>query len=281
MAHNGTAGGIDSPGFTHSHPHVVGYHAVNLNTLLYSQAWTDDTFRASTRVTCIPWFMDKVMPQLSGSRNAAITMPRLPGVAVSKGFLTNWAVKTAVGGSDNAAGSAIYFRNPTALATASQQGMRKGRVVQDSDTGARFYVHSYDTANGDTILQPLSGFFTNSSFNELRDPFDTATGYLYFLETGFYTPCFTLKGDVTAGSAVVTNLSSPDGGAVSGWLTLEVIADDYLFVDPSDPLPPFTGTSAKVASVNPGAATMTMAGNAAADSDQEGRRFELFMRMIA
>jgi hypothetical protein len=231
----------------------------------------DEDFRATNRVTCIPHWLPRAAPKNESQRSAVI-MPQLSATTantVAKGTMTAWAV----------AGKDVTFTNPNAGATewaARIRSQTAGRMVWDNNSGLFFKILTYDAVTGVTTMRAVNGFRDLGAGAFLTGGFSTAVGTLFFVETGLYTPSFTLLGDVTAGSAVVNNLRRADGG--NAWLAGEVVIGDYLYLDQYDPYRPFTNGNQKVVGFDSAAKTMTMGGVAAAGTTLVGARFELFMR---
>jgi len=274
MAHNGTLG-LVTPHGGRSHEHVVAASHYNLDSGAaptgLGAVRTNLGHRATSRQTCFPYWLHRAIPKAHLSDRHAILVPSRVGTVIKSNF-TGYAVS----------GRTLSFTGYSGVNEpfARYNSMQPGRVFSDSASGIWYYVESWDYVTGAVIAKALTGYRDTTGVNDgandaLYIPFDGATGVFEFLETGFYTPSEILLGDVTSGSAVVTNLRRPDGN--QAWLAGEIGVGDYLWIDPHNPSPLFALYNNRVAALDlAGAHTMTMAGNATASVT--GHRFELFMR---
>jgi hypothetical protein len=145
-----------------------------------------------------------------------------------------------------------------------------GDVLMGYVTGAAYVVKS---RTGTTlVLEAMNGFDKDGA---LLTPVVPGVNLLYPINCRRYAIEAVLYGDITSGSAVVSNLTLGNGNAP----VLEdiVVADDHLYVDQNvdqclDP----TDGSARLVSFNTGARTMTFAGNFKYTATR--RRFGIFVR---
>lgn len=105
-----------------------------------------------------------------------------------------------------------------------QRGFGVGDVVWDAQSGATFYVRA---RTGSVItLKAVTGY--NGS-GALITPVP-AVGEFYVINSRVYSPGWALRGSLTSGSTVVTNVHRGDG--VSTWLTTELAIGDQLYSSP-------------------------------------------------
>lgn len=274
MAQNGTLG-LVTPHGARSYAHVIQSQIYDLNDVTGTVASlgttkTDLRHRDTSRQTCVPYWLQRATPKNHLDNRYAVDIPSHTYETAKSSFsaysqtgreltFTGWS-----GGDTNFA--KYYCQSP-------------GRVFIDSESGIWWYVKSWNYTTGAVVAEALTGWRDLTGENdgandELYIEFDNSTGSFEFIETGFYTPAEILLGDTTSGSPTVSNLRRPDGDQT--WLTGQVAAGDWLWIDPQDAAPLFTLYGNKVTAFDAGAHTMTMAGNATATVT--GQRFALFMR---
>ncbi|MGL5001956.1 MAG: hypothetical protein ACRDAM_03350, partial [Casimicrobium sp.] len=90
-------------------------------------------------------------------------------------------------------------------------GPHNGDVLIDSVTGMVFFVHSF---SGLTLAATAQNNYKPGGATVA--PFSTTTGTLHVINSRLYTPDVELYGDITSGSATVTNVQRADGAVYSG-----------------------------------------------------------------
>lgn len=282
MAHNGALG-LSTPRMASSAAHRINGVAIDVDNAAsaYQPVYTNArTYAFSQRKYGIPHWQRTAMPWGYAFEAPAelVTMPRraegLPKSACTGATQTNrrWAFTLP-----------SYFMT-TFEYSARTYNIAPGRVCIDTVSGTSFWIVSINYTTGAVVMEALHNYYrpVGAGADVHRSAFSFGDGgTLFFIETAFFMPAQTLVGDVTSGSAVVTNLRDPTGGFA--WLTngtyaaQHPAAGDWLYYDRFNPgLYPFTLAAAKMSALDTGARTMTMAGNSALTL--VGQTFPLFRR---
>lgn len=144
-----------------------------------------------------------------------------------------------------------------------------GDMLYDDVTGTVFFV----TSRTGMVLSLLAQ--NNYNINGTMKVVITKTGNFYVLNCRVYSPAFSTFGDVTAGSAVLSNAGRLDG--YNGYLTSVddgVVIDDYIL--PTRDWRAVSDANSRVTGVTAG--TITLQGAASAGYTQVRKRLELFVR---
>lgn len=152
----------------------------------------------------------------------------------------------------------------------ARMGGDVGDVVWDSETGVTFYVKS--RTGTEITMRAQTGFYVDE---ELLLPITTA-GSLYLLNCRRYTPQYVTYCATSSSSASATGVQRDDG--FKAYIDSEMPADDWFWVDPEvDHYLP--SASAKIASVDASAGTLTASGNFRRTETRV--RLKLFVRAAA
>lgn len=179
--------------------------------------WTDNYFDTD-RARCIPFWAEKIVPRNDpGFRQ--MSLPPKSGVGNAK---AGFAALTLVGSTLTitfAPGRGEYLFN--------QQGPLPGDVLWDDQTGSVFFVRS---RVADVVIAELQNNYkiVGGVVTPLA-AISTVVGNLYFRVGRMYTPPFFMRGDTTAGNAVIANVARDDGFAA--WFDAEIAIGDYLSID--------------------------------------------------
>lgn len=150
-------------------------------------------------------------------------------------------------------------------------GPLPGDVIWDDNTGSVFFISARDGLEVEAILQ---NNYRDTGAIELLAPFSTTGGNLYIANSRAYTPTYRLRGDLAAGSAIITDCARDDDFAA--WYDAEISVGDSLLV--RDRLDNFVSAAAAiVVARDQSAGTITLSSNSGVRT-QDRRRLDYFIR---
>jgi hypothetical protein len=247
-AHNALAGGFVVPYLSSRNLGALLCTAYRLDTNApYTNVhlYPENTY--GRRLTCASIYCRKYQPDATWNTDQAVNHPMLAAYAMLK--------------SDAGTFSALSVSGRTLTLTftslsdsdANVRGAMPGDVILDEDTGITFFIRSRSATT--VLAEAQNGYIKVSGTNTVQG-FSTTTGYMYFLNSRFYTPAAPVMGDITAASAVATTMGCEDGNTAG---MSSVVVGDAVYFDPQiDYAIPHS--QATVTAVNTGARTMTFTG---------------------
>lgn len=241
----------------------IKFKQVNVDTrAVGSSVFCEEGYKTTSRTHCIPNYPWEVQASLE-SVSDAIRTPRQVSTQ-SKPGLTSCALS----------GRTLTFQFPARTDWQFMLwGPDCGDVIYDGVTGMVFFVRS---RTGTTVIAEAQNNYKSDGLGGYTTvtPFSPTSGNFYFWNSRLYTPPYYLRGDVTSGSAVITNCARDDGYAA--WYDAQVAVDDYLWVTESQDRVMGGGTGLRVSARDQSAGTITMAGNFS--RTEARRRLSLFVR---
>lgn len=248
LANNAMAGGLFLPTLTAPDYCSIHFSAWNLDTGARDPvSFSTKTCKKSSRVTCIPWYCEKLSAVNEQGTNMGVPPRESLNTAFSKAGFTSVSL---VGPT-----LTLVFAARTD-AQFMQYGPLPGDVLIDDQTGSVFFVRSRTTT---TVLAELQNNY--KVVGGVVTPlvaFSTTVGNFYYRNSRIYTPTWYTRGDLTAATATITNVGRDDGG--TGHVTTDIIANDALLIPTTNDF--FMSTSNAVITVV-AATQLTMTGSVA------------------
>lgn len=260
-AHNLLNGGLVTQSLVKPRRSVLKSRHYNLDTgSLATNAGTGKVAYGS-RAFCIPLYAELV--RASSEPTDTMFPPRIAASASSKASLSSCALsgKTLT----------IVFASRTD-ASFMRFGPLPGDVIWDDQSGSVFFVRSRIAL---TVLAELQSNFKSDGAGgwTTLTAFSTSSGTLYWINSRVYTPTRYLRGDLTSGSAIITNCARDDGDAS---YNAEMTDGDYLLVD--DGADRFVNpTTANITAHDHTAGTITISSTSGVRT-QVRRRLDYFIR---
>lgn len=266
-AHNALAGGVYlQPAYGDSQQRIkttlfnldTGDFAIPTNT------FSEDYFSYSSRVTCIPLYV-RLATNVNDPNNPFYAPFRQNGVSKTSGIVSSSITGRTL---------QIEFTARIALDFA-YIGPDVGDILVDDPTQTVFFVRS---RTGQTILADAQTNIKSDGFGSyvFITPINLTSGLYYSLCTRFYSPILYLRGNVTSGSAILTNCATDVPFAL--WYDTQISVNDWLYVDDqSNNFIPRSDT--RVTARDQTAGTITLAGNASRSITRQ--RLTMFIRTPA
>ena len=247
LCHNATNGGavFDSL-FPLQGPQIARFKLANTSALsslpVERRVSATDPYFYSARNYCIPFIADAVgvlndyFRQYVRHDPAVIAKSTLASCSLTNRTLT------------------FSFSSRTDYVFASS-GPDVGDVIFDTGSRATFFVRS---RTGLTVIAEMQNNYKDDGLGGYTTvtPFDPSTGNFYVGNGRRYSLSRFVYGDVTSGSAVITNCQRPDGSSAN---LSEILVDDWINLNIQDVYG--SATLFKITNVDSGAKTITLSGN--------------------
>lgn len=274
LAHNHLAGGLVMTRFTLPKTAILKTQPYSLTSGVKTGITSNTQFLNSSfvgRDYCIPLYTQNVGTQgdVLFKNFPFVNTIGLFGV-LSKADSSPFVSTSISGRTLTIQVNASYWRG-TGASLVTLGGV-PGDVILDVDTNTVFFIRSYDSGTNTILAEAQNNYISNGSGGyQLISAYNTSVGYLYVKNSRLYSPTQYLKGDITYGSAIVTNVARDDGYA---FYASEILANDAMYVDPYTDN--WSSNSSVINSVDAVAKTITLAGTVA--KTQTSKQLQLFVR---
>ena len=266
-AHNALAGGVYLQPVPGGPQQRIKYTQFNLDTGAFASptnTFAEEYFSYSSRVTGIPLYV-RLATNSSDLNNPYYVPVRQNAIPKTSGIVSSSITGRTL---------QIEFTARTALSFA-YFGPDVGDILVDEATQTLFFVRS---RTGQTILADAQTNIKSDGFGSyvFITPINLTSGNYYTLCTRFYSPSLYLRGDVAAGSAILTNCATDEDFAL--WYNAQISVDDWLYVD-SQSNNFISRANTRVTARDQTAGTITLAGNATRSITRQ--RLTMFIRTPA
>lgn len=263
QAHNGLAGGLVTLNLkSGGEPLRVKFRQIDLDTNTVGNAKTlADGYRDGTRKYCLPIYASTCQPY-EEAFSYTTTVPR---------YVENVA-KSALTSVDLTGKTLTIVFNGRLEWQFGLYGPDVGDVIYDDQTAMTFFVSARTGTTVTAIAQNNYKDDGAGGYTTVED-FSTTVGNFYFASTRVYSLPYYFLGDMTSGSAVITNCGRADG--YSEWFDNHIAVDDYLYCFLTAEYA-FGAANAKVVARDQSAATVTLDDSAYVTMTK--RQFPLWVR---
>ena len=264
-AHNALAGGIVVGSAVRGEsPQRIKFSAYNLDSgLNYTNTQTGDYYGITGRIACIPHYV-RLANASSDSNNPFFIPAKVDVIDKTSSFSSfSMSGRTLTATFNSRADDVFALR-----------GGDVGDVLVDDVTGTVFFIRSRTSLT--IIAEAQNNIKPDGSGGWLMLSSVTATGNFYVINGRFYSPQYYLRGDMTSGSATLTNCARDDGFAA--WYNAQIAVDDWMWLDEQADRYA-SPASVKVTARDQSLGTITLSGNMS--RSQTRRRLVLFIRQAA
>jgi hypothetical protein len=264
LAHDGTCGGaIFNKLGSNGQGGAIYYKYINLSTLAVgTQVICGDAFGSAGRAFIVPKYAREIFP--GSDAYETISNPRYNAA--------NFIAKSALSSCSVSGKTLTITFSSRADWQFAQDGPDNGDVIFDDATGSVWFVRSRTGTAVTAVAQNNYKSDGSGGYVQLT-AVSTTVGNFYFAPNRYYSPQYYLRGDATAGSAILTNCARDDGFAT--WYDSNISVNDYYYVVSTNDAA-ISPVNTRVTARDQAAGTITLAGNFARSETR--RQLKYFVR---